>query len=49
MMKKLISSFGVLLLSACSLIPKPELNITDAELNPVSQTMRELQAKPGPK
>ena len=48
-MKKLISCCGLLLLSACSLIPKPELNVTEAEINPVSQTMRALQAKPGPK
>lgn len=48
-MKTLISCCGLLLLSACSLIPKPELNITQAEINPVSQTMRDLQAKPGPK
>ena len=48
-MKTLISCCGLLLLSACSLIPKPELNVTQAEINPVSQTMRDLQAKPGPK
>ncbi len=36
-------------LSACSLVPKPELNITEAKLNPVSETMQNLMAKPGPK
>ncbi|WP_110455810.1 CsgG/HfaB family protein [Shewanella algidipiscicola] len=36
-------------LSACSLLPKPELNITEAEINPISSTMQELIAKPGPK
>ncbi len=49
MMKKIITFLGVLFLSACSLIPKPDLNVTEAQLNPVSETMRELQAKSGPK
>ena len=42
---------GLLLLSmsACSLIPKPDLNITPAEVNPLSEVMRGLQTQPGPK
>ncbi|NMH65910.1 CsgG/HfaB family protein [Shewanella salipaludis] len=47
-MRNIIPCLGVLLLSACSLIPKPELNIIEAQLNPVSETMLALQAKPGP-
>ncbi|NRD72413.1 transporter [Shewanella sp. VB17] len=37
------------LLSACGLIPKPELHMTQAEINPVSATMKALQAMKGPK
>ncbi|MGI2258983.1 CsgG/HfaB family protein [Shewanella sp. GXUN23E] len=35
--------------SGCSLIPKPDINLTDAEVNPVSETMVALKAMPGPK
>ncbi|MBB1270035.1 CsgG/HfaB family protein [Shewanella sp. SR44-3] len=49
-MKLLITVLALSLsLSACSLIPKPDLNLSDAEVNPLSETMRALQAKPGPK
>ncbi|PKG55253.1 transporter [Shewanella sp. Choline-02u-19] len=48
-MKLLISLLLLGSLSACSLIPKPELNISEAQLNPTSETMRQLVAKPGPK
>ena len=48
-MKLFISLLLIGSLSACSLIPKPELNINAAELNPTSETMRELAKKPGPK
>ncbi|WP_028765597.1 CsgG/HfaB family protein [Shewanella fidelis] len=48
-MKTLITFLFIAFLSACSLVPKPELNITEAKLNPVSETMQNLMAKPGPK
>ncbi|MCT7940532.1 CsgG/HfaB family protein [Shewanella sp. ULN5] len=37
------------LLSGCSLIPKPDLNLTAAQVNPTSETMLALQAQSGPK
>ncbi|ABM01060.1 CsgG/HfaB family protein [Shewanella amazonensis] len=40
---------ALLSLGGCSLIPKPDLNITEAQVNPLSQTMETLKAKPGPK
>ncbi|ASF15495.1 MULTISPECIES: CsgG/HfaB family protein [Shewanella] len=39
----------LLSMSACSLIPKPDLNITPAQVNPMSEVMKELQSQPGPK
>ncbi|AAN56670.1 transporter [Shewanella oneidensis MR-1] len=36
-------------MSACSLIPKPDLNITSAQVNPMSEVMKGLQNQPGPK
>ncbi|GIU35181.1 CsgG/HfaB family protein [Shewanella colwelliana] len=48
-MKKIIPLALLLFLSACSLLPKPELNISAAQLNPISDTMQSLMAKPGPK
>ncbi|WP_028771528.1 CsgG/HfaB family protein [Shewanella waksmanii] len=48
-MKQSILVFIALLLGGCSLVPKPELNIQEAELNPMSETMQALQAKQGPK
>lgn len=49
-MKRLfIGAAMSVLLSGCSLIPKPDLNLTEAQVNPLSETMRELQANPGPK
>lgn len=48
-MKKIITLVAFFCLSACSLVPKPELNISEAQLNPLSETMRSLMAKPGPK
>lgn len=30
-------------MSACSLIPKPDLNITSAQVNPMSEVMKGLQ------
>lgn len=49
-MKSLITALAIsLTLSACSLIPKPDLNLTEAQVNPLSETMRGLQSKPGPK
>lgn len=50
MMRSLLLGMAISLsLSACSLIPKPDLNITEAQVNPVSEVMRGLQDKPGPK
>ncbi|MGS0676838.1 CsgG/HfaB family protein [Shewanella sp. 0m-4] len=48
-MKSLTTLIVALGLVGCSLIPKPELNITEAKLNPTSETMQALMAKPGPK
>ncbi|MFT5704900.1 MAG: curli production assembly/transport component CsgG [Shewanella sp.] len=48
-MKNLLTMLVLLSLSACGLIPKPEFNITEAEINPISETMKELQAKTRPK
>lgn len=39
----------LLSMSACSLIPKHDLNITPAQVNPMSEVMKELQSQPGPK
>ena len=39
----------LLSMSACSSIPKPDLNITPAQVNPMSEVMKELQSQPGPK
>lgn len=48
-MNKILISLLAIMLGGCSLIPKPDVNLTDAEVNPVSDTMKELKAKPGPK
>ncbi|ACA84939.1 CsgG/HfaB family protein [Shewanella woodyi] len=48
-MKYLLPLVVIGLLSGCGLLPKPELNVSQAELNPVSETMLALQAKKGPK
>lgn len=53
-MKKLCSlPLGVALflglISGCSLVPKPDLNLTEAQVNPISETMLALQAQSGPK
>ena len=44
-MKSLTTLIVALGLVGCSLIPKPELNITEAKLNPISETMQALMAK----
>jgi curli production assembly/transport component CsgG len=48
-MKNLLTMLVLLSLSACGLIAKPDINITEAEINPVSSTMKVLQAKTPPK
>lgn len=48
-MKNLLTMLVLLSLSACGLIAKPDINITAAELNPVSSTMKVLKAKTPPK
>ncbi|WP_298773276.1 CsgG/HfaB family protein [uncultured Shewanella sp.] len=48
-MKKILPFIGLLCLSGCSLFPKPVLNVTPAELNTISDTMKALQSKPKPK
>lgn len=48
-MKNLLIIFVLLPLSACGLIAKPDINITAAELNPVSNTMKVLKEKTPPK
>lgn len=44
-----LSLVMVSLLAGCSLVPKPDLNITPAQINPVSSIMRELQESSSPK
>ncbi|HEW9975829.1 TPA: CsgG/HfaB family protein [Shewanella algae] len=39
----------LLLLGGCSLVPKPDLNISEAQVNPLSETMKALQSRPGPR
>ncbi len=39
----------LLLLGGCSLVPKPDLNINEAQVNPLSETMKALQSRPGPR
>ncbi|WP_025821062.1 CsgG/HfaB family protein [Shewanella marina] len=48
-MRLIFSGIIALLLSGCSLVPKPDLNISAAEVNPISATMRQLAQQPGPK
>lgn len=49
MARLVLISLMLISISACSLISKPDLNITTAEVNPISEVMRGLQAQPGPK
>ncbi len=49
MARLVLVSLLLLSVSACSLISKPDLNITAAEVNPLSEVMRGLQTQPGPK
>ncbi|SIR29445.1 curli production assembly/transport component CsgG [Shewanella morhuae] len=49
MARLVLISLMLMSVSACSLISKPDLNITTAEVNPISEVMRGLQAQPGPK
>lgn len=46
---RLLAAALLLSLGGCSLVPKPDLNITEAQVNPLSQTMESLKAQPGPK
>ncbi|MCL2912680.1 CsgG/HfaB family protein [Shewanella corallii] len=48
-MKKLFISAILLLLGGCSLFPKPDVNLTEAEVNPVSDTMKSIKAMPIPR
>ncbi len=48
-MKKLLMCFTLLSLSACSLIPKPDFNITQAQINKPSLIMQDIQKKAPPK
>ncbi|MCL1078738.1 transporter [Parashewanella spongiae] len=48
-MKKLIMSFTLLSLTACSIVPKPDLNISPAQINLPSSTMLAIQKKASPK
>ncbi|GGI82816.1 CsgG/HfaB family protein [Shewanella gelidii] len=47
-MKRFIVFLSITLLAGCSMVPKPEFNITPAQINPVSKTMKAIQARPAP-
>ena len=45
-MKKLISVLLLLSTTGCGLVPKPDFNLSEAEINRPSSVLKELKAKP---